>query len=111
MNKSLVVSSCILALSISFAAIVTSHSDRQLLGTESDSILTEKEIVAYLHITHNDLQKIMLDDQSKKQEFQKNNGAWDTYMFLPYAIIGETKVFLKEEVYKWLEYHSHNVKQ
>lgn len=109
MNKSLVVSSCILALSIFLGAVVISHGVRQLQrAEESKSILTEKEVTAYLRITDNDLQKILLDDRAKRQELQKRNGSWDTYMLLPYATIGETKVFLKEEVDKWITYRSLN---
>ncbi|GGA04074.1 hypothetical protein GCM10008018_57520 [Paenibacillus marchantiophytorum] len=109
MNKSLIIASCILGMSIFSAGWLISHESENDRGTEVNPIFTENELTEYLHISDHVLQKIISDDQSKRKELV-NKGSWDIYTFLPYATIGETKLFMKEEVDKWLKYQALNVK-
>jgi hypothetical protein len=109
MNKSLIIASCILGLSIFSAGWFISHESGNVRSTEVNPIFTENELTDYLHISSSTLKKIISDDQLKRTELL-NKGAWDTYAFLPYATIGGTKLFMKEEVDEWLKYQVLNVK-
>lgn len=106
MRGNLLLASCILGVSIVANSFLVARECRHHTGVES-SVLTEGEVSEYLHITVPDLQKIIADDDVKRKELKKSAvGVWDTYRFLPYATVGSTKLFVKQEVDQWIKYRS-----
>jgi hypothetical protein len=71
--------------------------------TEPDSILTETELTEIFNVSVNDIEELKAKDNEIKQNL---TGGWDAYRFLPYAEIGNKKIFLKQDVEKWISYQS-----
>ncbi|WP_028543848.1 hypothetical protein [Paenibacillus taiwanensis] len=65
-----------------------------------NEIMDEAQLAAYLHMTTQELQNVIVTDDLLK----KNVTIYDTYRFIPYGILGSKKVFLKTHIDKWLDY-------
>ncbi|WP_438446442.1 hypothetical protein [Gorillibacterium sp. sgz5001074] len=107
MKKTMIIASCILGMSmIAGSLILSREAGSPIRGREENPMMTEKQLSEYLHVSNADLQKIIAEDQTKRVELRRSNGSWDTYSMIPYAAIGETKVFMKDEVDQWVKYRS-----
>ncbi|MBP0725814.1 hypothetical protein J5Y03_11595 [Bacillus sp. RG28] len=72
---------------------------------KSNDLLSQKELLNYLSISEKELNNIIEDDKYEKAKLI-GNGSWETYRFLPYAEVGDQKIFIKSEIKKWLQFQS-----
>ncbi|MGF9912608.1 hypothetical protein ABEX47_11695 [Paenibacillus ehimensis] len=77
---------------------------RNLTSETGTQLLTQEELVQYLHVTNEDIEKIISEEKLSR----KQTGLRDAYQFLPYIELKGKRLFLKSEVDKWLEYLSKN---
>jgi hypothetical protein len=104
MNKLLIIAAALIiggSLVISSSIIAKSKTNYSVQMVD-DSILTETSVAKMLHITTKELDEIILQDKEAK----KNLGTWEPLHYLPYIEIGNNKLFLKQDIEKWIAYRS-----
>lgn len=105
MNKLLAVAaSTILGVSLVISAYLISQADFRNSNQKDDkTILTEADLANLLDVSIQDIEAII----QKDRETKKNLTSWNSYSFLPFMEIGGQKIFLEQDVEKWIMYQSY----
>ncbi|MGM7681252.1 Clp protease ClpB [Cytobacillus sp. Hm23] len=90
------------------AHIVSNSTQKDTEKEEYDDLLTQSELLEYLHISEDELNEIINEDDGLKVQLS----SYDTYRFLPYLEIGDKRMYLMNEINEWLKYkNDHGVYQ
>ncbi|WP_214484701.1 hypothetical protein [Bacillus sp. SM2101] len=94
----------IFSSSIVWSAHIVSYSTQRddPEKEEYSDLLTQSELLEYLHISEDELKDIIIADTVLKRQLT----SYDTYRFLPYIEIADKKMFLMNEIKEWLKYQN-----
>ncbi len=112
-NYSFIISGVIIAVAIIIGSYLsaaplpaTKSNSTPASASPNEDVFTADELADFLSIDKEKLEDIIEKDDIERASIQGDT--FDTYQFIPYAIISGEHRFLKKEIMKWLEYQTHN---
>ncbi|TFB19549.1 hypothetical protein E3U55_10325 [Filobacillus milosensis] len=96
----MIIAALILAPAIQdFSVVIESNSQEE---EPENRLLNVEEVSNILDIEENELKEMIVKDQVERNQ----RTSYNTYQYIPSIKINNEFLFLEDELYKWLEYHS-----
>lgn len=101
----IILSACIIFSGVFVGLSISSIRETSRTAEAEQALMRDVEAAEYLGISPESFRAILVQDSVERNSI---SGGYDTYRFIPFLSIKETKYFTKAELDKWVEYNMHN---